>query len=516
MKYTTLSLLAGAATWLLHGVSAGAVNYTDPATLALIQELEENVPACALTCFITEVPASVCDLTNTTCICTDESLQTAMSVCIATESNCTVIEQLKTMRFEKNMCGFPVDNKTGYILPIVWTLWTIALIFVILRLIGRASQLGWHSWDDWTMCACFLALTPATVIGHLMVRSGLGQDIWNLEADQITNTLFYFFIEEYLYTFLVVFTKISILCLYLRIFTVHKFQIICHIFIGVVAAFGISCWVSTGFNCIPISYMWESWDGLHTGTCMDTSLQALALAGVNMSLDVIIMLLPIPQLLKLQMNNRRKLGIILMFTTGVFVTICSIVRLHTIMQFGNSTNPTLDYVPLAVWSLVEIDVGVMCACMPGIMALLQRLYPHLRTTRGGSSDNSYPRKSTGLSGDSTSGGGGGGGGTGLDSFRQKRNGFSRMDSPGGGGGGGGGLQHNISKTTSVTVSYHGDHGGNDRGLTHYDSKSEELELVDRPMSDQEEAARRGDIESGAPYRTERTPGAETRNYRSKW
>jgi hypothetical protein len=37
----------------------------------------------------------------------------------------------------------------------------------------------------------------------MMVEYGLGRDIWMLEPDAITNTLFYFFIEEYLYTFLV-------------------------------------------------------------------------------------------------------------------------------------------------------------------------------------------------------------------------------------------------------------------------------------------------------------------------
>lgn len=94
-----------------------------------------------------------------------------------------------------------------------------------------------------------------------------------LDADQITNVLFYFFIEEYLYTFLVVFTKISVLFLYIRIFTFPKFRLACYILISVVAAFGISCWVSTGFNCTPITSMWMGWDGQHTGRCIDTAKQ---------------------------------------------------------------------------------------------------------------------------------------------------------------------------------------------------------------------------------------------------
>lgn len=171
-----------------------------------------------------------------------------------------------------------------------------------------------------------------------MVKSGLGRDIWMLTADEITQTLFYFFVEEYLYTFIVVFTKISILCLYIRIFAVYRFRLVCYALIGITVAFGISCWVSTGFNCIPITFMWQGWDGLHAGTCMDTSKQAFALAGVNMSrefflvrvqscsvlpttdqspVDIIIFILPIPQLWALQMSTKRKLGVILMFTVGL-------------------------------------------------------------------------------------------------------------------------------------------------------------------------------------------------------
>lgn len=138
-----------------------------------------------------------------------------------------------------------------------------------------------------------------------------------LSQEEITNMLFYFFVEEYLYTFLVVFTKISILCLYIRIFTVSRFRLICYTLIGIVLAFGISCWVSTAFNCVPITYMWQGWDGQHSGVCMDTSKQAFALAGVNMSLDILIFILPIPQLLALQMSRKRKIGVILMFTVGL-------------------------------------------------------------------------------------------------------------------------------------------------------------------------------------------------------
>lgn len=334
------------------------------------------------------------------------------------------------------MCGAEVRNQRTYILATTWTLYAIAFVFVVMRLIARAPYLSNKSWDDWTIIACLVALTPAHVIAYFMVQSGLGRDIWMLNSDEITKTLLYFFVEEYLYTFIVVFTKISILCLYIRVFAVYRFRLLCYILIGITLAFGISCWVSTGFNCVPITFMWQGWDGQHSGTCMDTSKQAFALAGVNMSLDILVFLLPIPQLWALQMSLKRKLGVIIMFTVGLFVTICSIIRLQTIMEFGNSADPTYDYSALAVWSLVEIDVGVMCASLPGVAALLRRVFPRLFTTKG-SSDPSGRKETTGNSGGSD--------------FRKQ--GFARMHE----------RRNNISKTISITI----------------DSKSDEFELVDR-------------------------------------
>ncbi|ETS88252.1 hypothetical protein PFICI_02080 [Pestalotiopsis fici W106-1] len=429
------SILLPASVMLSQLVASQAVSSGSSNVTAMIQLLESSVPECAFNCFVSVVPQSTCDLTDTACICSNQDLATSLAVCMA-QAGCTVIEQLQTQRFEKEMCGAEVRSQRTYILATTWTLYAIALLFVVMRLVARAPYLSKKSWDDWTIIACLLALTPAHVIAYLMVESGLGRDIWMLSASQITNTLLYFFVEEYLYTFLVVFTKISILCLYIRVFAVYRFRLLCYILIGFTLAFGISCWVSTGFNCVPITFMWQGWDGQHSGTCMDTSKQAFALAGVNMGLDILVFLLPIPQLWALQMSLKRKLGVILMFTVGLFVTICSIIRLQTIMEFGNSADPTYDYSALAVWSLVEIDVGVICASLPGVAALLRRVFPRLFTTRG-SSDPSAQKESTGNSGGSD--------------FRKQ--GFARMHE----------RRNNISKTVSITV----------------DSKSDEFELVDR-------------------------------------
>src|SRR5690349_10264812 len=76
----------------------------------------------------------------------------------------------------------------------------------------------------------------------------------------------------------------------------------------------------------------------------------------------------------------------------------------TIASFGNSTNPTYDYQALGLWSVVELDVGIMCACMPGVASLLRRMLPSvLGSTRGDSSAKYNTGGSSGYSGSGSRG-----------------------------------------------------------------------------------------------------------------
>lgn len=80
-----------------------------------------------------------------------------------------------------------------------------------------------------------------------------------------------------------------------------------------------------------------------------------------------------PCRLKLDLSWKKKIGIILTFCVGLFVTICSMIRLRALVDWTKSANATYDFAALAVWSLIELDVGVICACMPGMAGLFRRL-----------------------------------------------------------------------------------------------------------------------------------------------
>ena len=73
------------------------------------------------------------------------------------------------------------------------------------------------------------------------------------------------------------------------------------------------------------------------------------------------------------------------------------------MQFSNTKNPTWDNVPVGYWSTVEVDVGVICACLPAIRSLLRRALPSVfggtshGAAAGYSKNSSFMSRSAGAS-----------------------------------------------------------------------------------------------------------------------
>lgn len=179
------------------------------------------------------------------------------------------------------------------------------------------------------------------------------------------------------YVFVVMSTKVAILFLYLRIIPSSVstwFRTSCFTLIGVLIAAAIAMLLSLIFECNPVSGAWTQWNGVRTTKCINFQAQGAALASINIFLDLIVFFLPIPRMLKLNTSNRKKFGICLTFLVGLFVTIVSIVRLVEILRSFPYTNPTYDFTQIVIWTQAEVNVGVLCACMPAFAGLIKRCW----------------------------------------------------------------------------------------------------------------------------------------------
>lgn len=171
-------------------------------------------------------------------------------------------------------------------------------------------------------------------------------------------------------------TKTSILFFYLRIFPGTILRRITWFLIvaSLLAAMTFVC--VNAFQCTPIDHYWRQWDGV-PGKCFSPSGPAWSISAVGIIIDFAMLSLPLHQVRHLNLHWRKKLSVGLMFGVGFFVTIVSLLRLHSLVHFRNTTNPTYDYYSIGYWTIIEINIGIICACMPSIRVLITYFFPQL-------------------------------------------------------------------------------------------------------------------------------------------
>ncbi|KAK6384616.1 hypothetical protein LTS17_002179 [Exophiala oligosperma] len=79
----------------------------------------------------------------------------------------------------------------------------------------------------------------------------------------------------------------------------------------------------------------------------------------------------------LNLPRRQKYGLIGVFAIGGFACVVAILRLHAISEYSSSSNHSKYNVDAASWSAIEVNTGIICACMPTIRPLVAMIYRKL-------------------------------------------------------------------------------------------------------------------------------------------
>lgn len=195
-------------------------------------------------------------------------------------------------------------------------------------------------------------------------------------------------------------TKVSILYFYLRIFPQPLFQRLTYACMALVVVPSVIFLVLQIIQCRPIRLAWEFWMSPDEPyECFDLSLLAFSSASLSIAQDFVMLLLPLPWLWQLNLKLRRKLGIMLMFSLGIFVLVTSAVRLRYLVKLSSSTNPAWDYTDPILWSGIEVAVSIAVACLPSIRVLLHKVLPQLWS--GITSRSNRSRSKSGYIGEGT-------------------------------------------------------------------------------------------------------------------
>ncbi|KAJ5479578.1 hypothetical protein N7530_005087 [Penicillium desertorum] len=171
--------------------------------------------------------------------------------------------------------------------------------------------------------------------------------------------------------------KISIVVFIKRLFSsIRAYVIISNCLAGFIAAWALAALMTNIFQCTPVQYYYNK---DLKGHCMSGQVQFFQVMGsIALVEDVIIFCLPIPVFWRLQVNRRQKLGLTLVFSLGLLVCIFSLMRLIEFRKF-QLTDLAASSAKESIWTCLELDVAIICGCLPFLNPLVQGVRSKVRS-----------------------------------------------------------------------------------------------------------------------------------------
>lgn len=354
-----------------------------PSASDLIQSLQK-APHCAQECLANATVQSNCSLDDATCICVDKyaAIEEAGSPCIL--ESCSLVEALFTKNLTETTCNRPRRDKAPRYDAMNISMGVITALLVVIRLIFKRffSQRNTLGADDWAILATLVIGIPCTIINKVgLTAHGMGKDVWTLSPDTLTDFVLYFYVMEILYLAEMSLIKLSLSLFYLYIFPGTRTR---RLLIGTSifnVIFGFTFVTTAIFQCSPVHHYWTQYvDATSRGRCININLFAWINAALAIAVDVWMIAIPLSQIKKLELHWKKKIGVAIMFLIGTFVTIVSVLRLQSLIYFANSKNPTWDQWIVGWWSTIEVNVGMICTCLPTVRLILVRVYPRVFST----------------------------------------------------------------------------------------------------------------------------------------
>ncbi|OGE50379.1 hypothetical protein PENARI_c017G08759 [Penicillium arizonense] len=295
------------------------------------------------------------------------------------------------------------------------TFFILASIFIALRFISRifvVRKIGLH---DWLMLVAWIIDFGFSFSLFFSVQKGLGLHSTQIrpEDELAFNKANYAF--TVLYNPALMAVKTSILVFYLTLTRNQKvFRWANFVTLGVVNAAGLALTFINVFQCTPLNAVFLS-DVPPNAHCTDIVTLYLSSSPVNIITDLAILFLPMPLLTQMRLPFKQKIILVITFSFGFFVAVVDVIRIAFLQQAAISRSLQVKsihiqnyggvdfswYASLSfMWSVVEVNVSIICGCVPSLKPLVTRLVPKLikdtNDTSNGTQNGRYANGETPL------------------------------------------------------------------------------------------------------------------------
>ncbi|KAJ5365068.1 hypothetical protein N7517_007954 [Penicillium concentricum] len=260
--------------------------------------------------------------------------------------------------------------QTGTVIPFGIT-YLIATIFLALRcfqdfMLIKKIEIDLNTYT--TLVTITISYGIALVYFVTMVNCwifvmnyGWGKHMWNANLEDLMEFNKGLLINTLTYLICPCITKMAILSVLYQINPAKMYRYLVVTVAVAIFAYTLTLGIITGGPCNP----------LHAGNTACLENVALSQAVLNIASDLAVIAIPIPTIHGLHFSTKQKV------TVGCLVIICSIARLPYVLLLGETADTTYTEAILEVWSLVEVNLSIICACAMQFKRLIAIYLPRL-------------------------------------------------------------------------------------------------------------------------------------------
>ncbi|CAO1596920.1 hypothetical protein XANCAGTX0491_000747 [Xanthoria calcicola] len=193
---------------------------------------------------------------------------------------------------------------------------TAVTTLVVIRVYTKSRVLKSLGWDDATSVLAWLGLIAFGILIAISDGYGAGKHMWDITGADYVMYHKLKYAVYITYTLDILFTKASILLLYLRVFSpAQSLRIVIHLFLWAHILCYIAGFFVAVFNCSPRDAIWNPY--VRNIKCHDTRALNVASAVINVVSDFAILFIPILTVWNLKMQQKHKVRTVAIFATGL-------------------------------------------------------------------------------------------------------------------------------------------------------------------------------------------------------
>ncbi|OAK93497.1 hypothetical protein IQ06DRAFT_341216 [Phaeosphaeriaceae sp. SRC1lsM3a] len=249
---------------------------------------------------------------------------------------------------------------------------TLAFLFLIQRLYTKVVIMKKFQLEDIIVIVAWFFCMGAQICLLLgMTHGAIGRHAWEISIDKYGYYSRVILAAPLLYAIGTAAAKCSLALFYRRLDPNKIFQAFVWFTLAVTFGAYTAIFFSLLFACKPIA---GSWDPALFGVavCINRGGIYIAQAVIGIVTDVLLLALPIPTVMKLQMPNKQKIGLVGIFGVGSITIVTSIVRLIILLPALTTPDQTWVIGEGSLWIFVEANLLIMCCCL----ATLRRFFKH--------------------------------------------------------------------------------------------------------------------------------------------